>query len=339
MGDRSISLLSQKDGGLDTDLQKADQLSPQIMASSSSRPPVNSVGHCAICLKNCFRVLDEENTCVVDEYYQRKDLDSGQNTYGQALGQDPHGQLINVTGQDLGQASHDQFLNHTGQDPHLKVLRTEIVFRPMSVEAHSNIPKPNILPDTRTCYFDKGKQVISSQDHSLIFSKARDWKSATKTCSEGWDRQNGLEPGNLDKYRVKSVGYTRTIRPKNRSDFVRGKICRWESLNGKSNSLNSDANHDSTSKGKFKNLGKGSFVDSKPLKVYSRSKARMKSVNVGVMERKGVLLERKKKTWTQELMKTTLYFINLIYHPAPHFLSQRMNLGQKVLQRNTRTRN
>ena len=98
MGDRSISLLSQKDGGLDTDLQKVDQLSPQIMASSSSRPPVNSVGHCAICLKNCFRVLDEENTCVVDEYYQRKHLDSGQNTYGQALGQDPHGQLINVTG-------------------------------------------------------------------------------------------------------------------------------------------------------------------------------------------------------------------------------------------------
>ena len=93
---------------------------------------------------------------------------------------------------------------------------------------------------------------------------------------------------------MKSADYKRTIRPKNRSDFIRGHICRWEPIGVTSRSLNSDANQDNTFI-QLQNMGKENVLDSKPLKVYYRSKAKMKSINVGIMDRKGVLLEGEKE--------------------------------------------
>lgn len=81
MGERATCFLPQKVGDCDTDLQKADHLSPHFTASSSSRP-VNRGGVSSVPLNNFFQVLDQDITCAADKSYQ--------------------GQFLNITGQVSG---------------------------------------------------------------------------------------------------------------------------------------------------------------------------------------------------------------------------------------------
>ena len=159
------------------------------------------------------------------------------------LGGDPLGDDLNFTGQtpitiDLRPKVKDPVKD---TDPVLqpKVKDPVLELRPEMSVGHDLFSKPSLFPDNRTHFFDKGKKIISSQAHSLVIPKARAWANVRTTCSEGWEWQTRLNLGKQDICKVNTAEKRRIGRPKLRSDFIRGHICRWEPLDVTSRSSNS----------------------------------------------------------------------------------------------------
>ena len=78
-------------------------------------------------------------------------------------------------------------------------------------------------------------------------------------------------------------------------------------------------------------MGKEKFLETKALKVYSRTRARRNPNSVVKLERKKIL-----KTRTRALMGINFYYLDLTHHPTLHHQIQRRNFFQTVLQRKPR---
>ena len=97
--------------------------------------------------------------------------------------------------------------------------------------------------------------------------------------------------GPNESCKEKLTGYRKTFTPKQRSDFVKGQICRWEPLQATSNFMSSVSKQKSPFIDKKGDLATGMSLDNKPLKVYTRDKTRRNLVSVGKVEKFGALLE------------------------------------------------
>ena len=108
--------------------------------------------------------------------------------------------------------------------------------------------------------------------NNLLFCqlKAHSEERGLKTSFEEKARGAHSEPDQGVFSKEKWACKRRQMRPKHRSEFTRGLICSWKPLNQDSNSID-----------KHQILGNETALNTKPLKVYSRIKAKKTPINVG----------------------------------------------------------
>ena len=112
----------------------------------------------------------------------------------------------------------------------------------------------------------------------------------SKTQLDGLISKAHLDPG---LFSLKLAANKKVLNPKQRGDFNKGRIYRWEDYEA-SSLFNSIKPHASASKAKQFGLGKETFSDFKPLKVYSRIRTRKPrgiQTSATQMKLKGVLME------------------------------------------------
>ena len=134
-----------------------------------------------------------------------------------------------------------------------------------------------------------GKQFIKDkQAQSLTTYEAHYLAKHRRPQSEGLTLRAQSDPGH---YSLNLAGNKMLINPKQRGDFTKGKICRWEDHDESSTMNNSNKSIVSASKAKQIGLGKEKASESKALKVYAKVRTRRIPSFDTRVKTKGVLTE------------------------------------------------
>ena len=299
------SCFSQNGFGAVGDVQKQDRaFSPMFTCSGNflnKISPARVSSYHTFPLNNRFNILSDDISWgnVLSDQWRKVGPVSINKSTGQTTGRVDFKQKLSLGPQSFTKPisitkiataqrkkmDPSSFKKPTGQEAVKGDLKPNLLVGPVS------FTKPTLITGNNTRCSDCGKQTNTLHAQSFNYPKARSWAGDKKALSEGRNSTTQLVFGPKESGKEKLPGYRRVIRPKQRIDFVKGQICRWEPLHGTSSFTNSALKQKNAFNDKNRDLATGMSLENKPLKVYSRAKARKNLVSVGKMERFGALLE------------------------------------------------
>ena len=148
------------------------------------------------------------------------------------------------------------------------------LLKPISAVGLGSLKKPSFKTVNLTRPYLKGAHSLFNKAHSNVSLKAYSAETDLKSSFKELPKEAHSEPDQGVLSKVKWAGKRRQLKPKQRCEFTKGHICSWETIENTSSSSNLVLIKDSYGFNKNQNLGKEIALNTKPFKVYSRTKAR-----------------------------------------------------------------